>query len=105
MPQLFPVERSLDALNSIRRDLAHAAKSLAKERAFTLVCVISLGIGIGAMVALATFSRAISAPARNINGTSPQESPPGSFGRAIVEVRHSSLPVRASCAVMAHLAS
>ena len=67
MPQRFSLDRSVDALNSIRRDLAHAAKSLAKERAFTLVCVISLGIGIGAMVALATFSRMISAPARNIN--------------------------------------
>jgi putative ABC transport system permease protein len=49
------------------RDLAHAARSLAKDRGFTLVCVISLGIGIGALVALATFTRAITAPARVIN--------------------------------------
>ncbi|HUE89300.1 MAG TPA: ABC transporter permease [Vicinamibacterales bacterium] len=59
--------RSLQALDSIRRDLAHAGRSLAKERAFTLVCVISLGIGLGAFVALATFSRAITAPARGID--------------------------------------
>ena len=57
----------LDALHSISRDLAHAARSLAKDRGFTLVCVISLGLGMGALVALATFSRAITAPARGIN--------------------------------------
>jgi predicted permease len=42
-------------------------RSLARERAFTLVCVISLGIGMGAFVALATFGRAITAPARGID--------------------------------------
>ena len=56
-----------DALRSIRRDLAHAARSLAKDRAFTLVCVISLGIGMGGLVALATFTRMITAPARVID--------------------------------------
>jgi putative ABC transport system permease protein len=59
----------LQALDSIGRDLAHAARSLAKDRAFTLVCVISLGIGMGAFVALAIFTRAITAPARGINTT------------------------------------
>jgi putative ABC transport system permease protein len=49
------------------RDLIHAARSLVKDRGFTLVCVVSLGIGIGAMVALATFTRAITAPARVID--------------------------------------
>ena len=68
MPQRFsPVERALDALRSIRRDLAHAVRSLAKERAFALVCVVSLAIGMGAFVALITFNRAITAPARGIN--------------------------------------
>jgi predicted permease len=68
MQQRFsPAERSLNALHSITRDLAHAVRSLAKERAFTLVCVISLGIGMGALVALATFTRMITAPARVIN--------------------------------------
>ena len=68
MPQRFsPAQRSLEALHSIRRDLAHAVRSLAKERAFALVCVISLGIGMGAFVALVTFTRAITAPARGIN--------------------------------------
>jgi putative ABC transport system permease protein len=54
-------------LDSIGRDLIHAARSLAKDRTFTLVCVISLGIGMGAVVALATFGRAITAPARSID--------------------------------------
>ena len=57
----------LDTLHSISRDLVHAARSLAKDRGFTLVCVISLGIGMGALVALATFTRAVTAPARGID--------------------------------------
>src|SRR5688572_6590620 len=57
----------LDLLRSIRRDLGHAARSLAKDRGFTLVCVISLGIGMGGLVALATFTRMITAPARVVD--------------------------------------
>lgn len=57
----------MNTFHSIRRDLLHAARSLFKDRGFTLVCVISLGIGIGALVALTTFVRAITAPARGIN--------------------------------------
>ena len=56
-----------NALASIRRDLGHAARSLVKDRGFTLVCVISLGIGMGGLVALATFTRMITAPARVID--------------------------------------
>lgn len=59
--------RGLDALQSISRDLGHAARSLARDRGFTLVCVISLGIGMGGLVALATFTRMIMAPARVID--------------------------------------
>jgi len=62
-----PPLRVLEALDSLRRDLSHALRSLAKDRGFTLICVISLGIGIGAMVALTTFTRAITAPAHGIN--------------------------------------
>src|SRR6185503_14710076 len=57
----------METLGSIRRDLAHALRSLSKDRAFSLVCVVSLGIGMGALVALSTFGRAITAPARGIN--------------------------------------
>ena len=51
----------------LSRDLTHAARSLAKDRGFTLICVISLGIGMGALVALATFTRAVWSPARVID--------------------------------------
>ncbi len=54
-------------MTPLTRDLVHAARSLSKDRGFTLVCVISLGIGMGALVALTTFTRAITAPARVIN--------------------------------------
>lgn len=47
--------------------MIYALRSLAKDRAFALVCVVSLGIGIGGVVALATFYRAMTAPARGIN--------------------------------------
>ena len=68
MHRRFPAAgRFLEALHSIRRDLAHAVRSLFKERTFTLVCVASLGIGMGAFVALVTFNRAVGAPARGIN--------------------------------------
>jgi putative ABC transport system permease protein len=57
----------MNTFHSIVRDLRHAARSLFKDRGFTLVCVISLGIGMGGLVALATFTRAINAPARGID--------------------------------------
>jgi len=63
------IRSTLDALHSVSRDLKHAARSLAKDRGFTMVCVISLGIGMGALVALATFTRAITSPGRGINTT------------------------------------
>ena len=59
--------RHIPEMFTLTRDLTHAARSLAKDRVFALVCVISLGIGIGAFVALATFTRMITAPARGIN--------------------------------------
>jgi putative ABC transport system permease protein len=58
---------SMGTLRSIRGDLRHAMRALVKERAFTLVCVVSLGIGMGAVVALATLGRAITAPARGVD--------------------------------------
>ena len=57
----------MNTLQSLRNDLAHAMRTLARERAFTLVCVVSLGIGMGAVVALATLGRAITAPARGVD--------------------------------------
>ena len=57
----------MNTLQSLGHDLVHAMRTLARERAFTLVCVISLGIGMGAVVALTTFGRGITAPARGID--------------------------------------
>lgn len=61
------LERWLEALQAIGKDFRHAARSLARARAFTLVCVLSLGVGMGAFVALVTFIRAASSPARVID--------------------------------------
>jgi MacB-like periplasmic core domain len=58
---------SVKSLQSLQGDLVHAMRALAKERVFTLVCVVSLGIGIGAVVALATLGRTITAQARGID--------------------------------------
>jgi putative ABC transport system permease protein len=44
---------------SIGRDLAHAARSLARARAFTFVCVTSLGIGMGAVFTLLAVVRVL----------------------------------------------
>ena len=44
-------------LKGIWGDLAHAGRSLAKARAFTLVCVVSLGIGMAPVIAIPYVSR------------------------------------------------
>jgi ABC-type antimicrobial peptide transport system permease subunit len=46
-------------LNSIWRDLIHAGRSLTKARAFTLVCVASLGIGMAPVIAIPYISRVL----------------------------------------------
>src|SRR5262245_8626678 len=45
------LERVLDMLKILWNDLVHAVRSLAKARAFTTVCVASLGIGMGTVIA------------------------------------------------------
>jgi predicted permease len=61
------LERALETIQALGKDLRHAARSLARARTFTLVCVISLGVGMGAFVALVTFTRGMTAPARGID--------------------------------------
>src|SRR5919201_1846477 len=39
-------------LNGIWNDLIHAGRSLTKARAFTFVCVVSLGIGMAPVIAI-----------------------------------------------------
>ena len=67
----MPVRRVLDEEEALlldeRLDLRHAARSLARARAFTLVCIISLGVGMGAFVTFVTFFRAMVSPARVID--------------------------------------
>jgi predicted permease len=55
-------------------DLRHATRTLVRARAFTAVCVASLGLGMGVVIALLTFMR-------SILGT-----PPGVVERGLVEV-------------------
>ena len=43
--------------NGIWRDLVHAGRSLAKARGFTLVCVVSLGIGMAPVIAIPYLSQ------------------------------------------------
>lgn len=61
------LERWLETIQGLGKDLRHAARSLARARAFTLVCILSLGIGMGAFVAFVTFYRAQTSPARVID--------------------------------------
>jgi len=49
------------------RDLVHAARSLAKARAFTFVCIVSLGIGMVPVIAIPYVARIPNAPPRGLN--------------------------------------
>jgi predicted permease len=51
--------KSQNMLNSIWNDLIHAARSLAKARAFTFVCALSLGIGMAPVIAIPYFSQVL----------------------------------------------
>jgi hypothetical protein len=63
---MFP-SSILETARSAGRDFTHALRALFKARGFTVICVVSLGIGMGAVAALATFNRAIMSPAHGIN--------------------------------------
>ena len=60
----------MPALYAIARDLRHAVRSLSKARAFTFVCVGSLGVGIGTVMAILMIVRAIigTPPGLDTNG-------------------------------------
>src|SRR5215475_14557258 len=55
--QSNPCLNPQNMLSNIRNDLIHAARSLAKARAFTFVCVVSLGIGMAPVIAIPYLSR------------------------------------------------
>ena len=51
----------------IWRDLVHAGRSLAKARAFTFVCVVSLGIGMVPVIAIPYWARVLRMPPAGVN--------------------------------------
>src|SRR6185503_2713595 len=51
----------------IWRDLIHAGRSLAKARAFTFVCVVSLGIGMVPVIAIPYWARVLRMPPAGVN--------------------------------------
>jgi predicted permease len=57
----------LDTLSGIWRDLVLAVRSLAKARAFTFVCIISLGIGMAPVIGVRSWMRAFITPPPGVN--------------------------------------
>ena len=49
------------------RDLVYAGRSLAKARAFTFVCVVSLGVGMAPVVAIPYAARISKIPPAGLN--------------------------------------
>ena len=48
-------------------DLVHAARTLSRARAFTAVCVTSLGVGMGVVIAILLFSRMVITTPSGVN--------------------------------------
>ena len=46
-------------MTGVIRDLLHAARTLTKARAFTAVCVVSLGLGMGVVIGMMLLSRVV----------------------------------------------
>ena len=57
----------VDVFVGIWRDLAYAGRSLAKARAFTFVCVVSLGIGMAPVIAVPYGMRIFATPPIGVN--------------------------------------
>jgi len=55
------------APGAIGRDLTCAVRSLAKARAFTLVCALSLGVGMGTVIAVVIIVRGVTGPPPGVN--------------------------------------
>ena len=54
-------------LNGIWSDLVYAARSLAKARGFTFVCIVSLGIGMAPVITVPYLSRIPNMPPPGVN--------------------------------------
>ena len=57
----------VDMLKGIWSDLVYAARSLAKARAFTFVCIVSLGIGMAPVIAVPYLARIPRTPPPGVN--------------------------------------
>ena len=57
----------MDLFKSIWCDLTYAGRSLAKARAFTVVCVLSLGIGMAPVIAIPYGFRVFTTPPPGVN--------------------------------------
>ena len=57
----------MDIFKGIGRDLVYAGRSLAKARAFTFVCVVSLGIGMVPVIAIPYAARISKIPPSGVN--------------------------------------
>jgi putative ABC transport system permease protein len=66
-----------DTLRTIWRDLVHGARSLARARTFTFVCVVSLGIGMSPVIAVPYAAHVVMTAATK---------PPGVVTEGLVEV-------------------
>jgi predicted permease len=64
----------MNLFTSVAADLVHAGRSLAKARAFTFVCVVTLGIGMAPVIAIHYWMRVFTTP------------PPGVKTEGLVEV-------------------
>src|SRR5262245_38568427 len=54
-------------MHSLWRDLVHAVRSLARARAFTFVCVITLGFGMAPSLAIQYAMRIFTTPPQGVN--------------------------------------
>jgi predicted permease len=61
----------VDVFRGIWRDLVHATRSLARARAFTFVCVLTLGIGMTPVIAIQYWSRVFTTPPRTVDPDRP----------------------------------
>jgi predicted permease len=57
--QILQGHRRMDFLDTIARELRHAARSLARSRGFTAAAIVTLGLGIGAATAIFTMLDAV----------------------------------------------
>jgi len=60
-------------LTGIGRDLIHAVRSLAKARAFTSVCVLTLGIGMAPVIFIQVWARFFTTPPQGVDTKAPTE--------------------------------